>query len=89
MVLLIPVIIVGIHNAPKKFIKQFSKDNDYKNPSEVVVWISITLVILANLTKPYMLILAVVYSTILYLTPKCILEVYKAKKYDYIQSLLK
>ena len=31
IVLLIPVIIVSIRNAPKKFIKQFTGENTYKN----------------------------------------------------------
>lgn len=89
IILLIPVIIVGIKNAPKKFIKQFSKENIYKEQSEIVVWISIALVFIANLTKPYMLMLAVFYAAMIYFTPIFILLVYKGKKYDYIQSLLK
>lgn len=89
VILLIPVIIVGIRNAPKKFINQFSQKNTYKNQSEAVTWIAITLGWIANITKPYMLLLLVFYSCIIYFTPRFIFLVYKSTKYDYIQSLLK
>ncbi|MBQ6819773.1 MAG: hypothetical protein IJO26_00575 [Clostridium sp.] len=89
MFLITLVIIIGIRNAPKKFINQYSKKNIYKNPSEAAIKIGVSLGLIANITKANMLILVAFYSAIIYFIPFFIFLVYKAKKYDYIQSLLK
>ena len=89
ILLLIPIIIIGIRNAPKKFINQYSKENIYKNPSEAAIKIGVSLGLIANITKANMIMLVGFYSFIIYCIPLFIFIVYKAKKYEYIQSLSK
>lgn len=88
-ILLIPVLIVSIIDAPKKFLKQFSKDNKYTYPGAKVTSIAISLVMVANITQPYMLILIIIYIAILFFVRVFIFEAYKIKKYRYIQELSK
>ena len=89
VVLLISITLVSVRNVPKKFIKQFTGENTYKNQSKIYGSIATTLVIIANMTKPYRLMLVGAYIVLIWSTPKFVYEIYKVKKYDYIQSLLK
>lgn len=89
VVVLISIIVVSIRNAPKKFIKQFTGENTYKNKSKLYASIAITLVIIANMTKPYRLMLVGAYVSVICSMPMIVFLIYKTKKYDYIQSLLK
>lgn len=87
---LLPIIISTRINAPNKFINQFTGEvKKYTYNNEWTGSVVFILIIIANITKPYMLILILSYAIILVLSYFIVYEIYKAQKYDYIQSLLK
>lgn len=82
------ITILTLLDAPKKFMKEFKVEKKkYIYPGAISGGLIYTLVLIANITKPYTLLLILAYGLIMILTRFYVYGMFKYSKYDYIKNL--
>lgn len=89
LALLSLIIVIRVrYKAPKDFITNYLyKDRKIVKPSSIVIGVTVLAVMIANIYKPYRLILILSYCMLLILTACFTYSMFEYKQYDKIQEL--
>lgn len=89
-ILSIIIAIKVCYRAPKSFIENYLyKDRKIIKPSSIVKSVAIFSVMIANVYKPYRLVLILSYLLFLFLVGAMTYSIFEYKQYDKIQELKK